>query len=297
MSTNVQLLHDAKANVGEGPAWDARTGTLWWVDILNCTVWQGGLDGPGKPFQVPDHVGAVLPAANTEELLLVMRDGFYRRNAAGELTALAAPLAQEPEIRFNDAKCDPAGRAFGGTMPYESAEGRAALFRLDVPDTATTVVPEMGLANGLGWSPDGALMYLVDSAANRVDVFDYDAGTGTMVGRRTFLQIADGDGMPDGLCVDDDGCVWLALWGAGRIRQYSPGGELLREVALPVSQPTSMCFAGTGLDTLVITTAAYGLDESQLALEPLAGGVFTFKPGCTGPAATPWQPNNPAERN
>lgn len=289
MSNNVQLLHDAKAIVGEGPNWDTRTGALWWVDILNCSVWRGDLDGPGESFQVPAHVGAVLPCADPAELLLVMRDGFHHRNAAGELTALATPLARTPHIRFNDAKCDPQGRAFGGTMAYEGGDGQAALYRLDASE-ATLVVPDMSLSNGLGWSPDGTLMYLTDSAKNRIDVFDFDSADGGLSGRRPFVQIPDGHGMPDGLCVDDDGCVWVALWGTGRIRRFTPQGQLERQIELPVSQPTSMCFAGTGLDTLVITSAAVGLTEEQLANEPFAGGLFTLEPGITGAAATPWQP-------
>jgi sugar lactone lactonase YvrE len=142
----------------------------------------------------------------------------------------------------------------------------------------------------MGWSPDGRRMYLVDTAPGVVWTFDYDGDTGEMATPRVFVRVPPGNGgAPDGLTVDDDGCVWVAMWGGSAVHRYSPRGDLDRVVHLPVSQPTSMCFAGEDLSTLVITTATYGLDEAARAREPLAGSLFTIDAGCTGPAATPWQ--------
>jgi sugar lactone lactonase YvrE len=241
------------------------------------------------------------------ELLLLLRDGFYVRGSDGDVVPLARPLAETPEIRFNDGKVDPRGRAFGGSMPYAVGPPDAVLYRLDSPGlspgdesseldspaVATPCVSGLSLSNGLGWSPDGRQMYLIDSQPGTVWRYDYDLDTGAMSDPEVLLQVSrQGGVMPDGLTVDDDGCLWVALWGAGECHRYSPDGRLDRVIALPVTQPTSMCFAGADLSTLIITTATYGLDEAALAAQPLAGGVFALDANCTGPAATPWRPTH-----
>ncbi len=296
MTPTPELFRAAAAEVGEGPAWDAATSTLVWVDILACRVWFESLDDPGasRCIEVPSHVGAALPSATEGKLLLLLRDGFHVREAGGAIHPLALPLADQPHIRFNDGKVDPRGRAYGGTMPYDVGPADAVLYRLDGAGStgwvAQPCVTGLALANGLGWSPDERTMYLIDSAPQTVWRFDYEPDTGAMSGQQVFLQIPDAVGMPDGLTVDDDGCVWVALWGGGAVHRYTPDGRLDRTIALPASQPTSMCFVGPDLSTLIITTATYGLDEATLAREPLAGALFALDAGCTGPAATPWRP-------
>lgn len=287
-----ELLRRATADVGEGPAWDAASQTLLWVDIHACEVYREDLRGGTEVTRLDRHVGAALPSAVPGEVLLLLRDGFSVLGADGMVTELSSPVADRPEMRFNDGKVDPRGRAFGGTMPYTAGTAMGALYRLDPGPVVTTCVDPLFLSNGLGWTPDGTGMYVVDSGANAVFRYAYDADTGSMSQPVTFLDVPAADGMPDGLTVDDEGAVWLALWGAGAIRRYTPDGRLDRVVELPVSQPTSMCFVGPDLSTLAITTARHALDPEALATQPFAGSLFALPAGCTGPAATPWLPLN-----
>lgn len=300
--TAIEVLQHAQAVVGEGPAWDARSQTLHWVDILTGAAHSTTLDGRTDSFTVDGHLGAVLPTADPDQLLLMMRDGFRLRGADGALRELALPLADDPDVRFNDGKVDPRGRAFGDTMAYDWQHGdpRGALYRLDAePDALTaeapiasvaTIATSARLGNGIGWSPDGSLMYFTDSGAQTIYVYDYDLDTGTAHDPRVFLEIDPSDGLPDGLCVDDDGCVWITLHGAGEVRRHTPDGIVDRSVALPATQVTSLCFVGPRLDTLAVTSARYLLGPDALAAQPLAGSVFLFDAATTGPAATPWSP-------
>lgn len=285
----VDVLRETTADVGEGPAWDAATDTLVWVDVHAGAVYRDDMWGGWQEIVVDRHVGAALPSARVGELLLVLRDGFYTHGSDGP-TAIATPVADQPAIRFNDGKVDPRGRAFAGTMPYARGELPGALYRLDPPGVATACVDPVLLSNGLGWSADERTMYLVDSAAQRVRRFAYDAESGELGQEDVFLTVDPADGMPDGLTVDHDDCLWIAFWGAGQVRRYTPNGRIDRVVDLPVTQPTSVCFAGPDLSTLVITTARYSLDGSALAAQPLAGSLFAADVRCSGPAATPWNP-------
>lgn len=285
-----EVLRQAGADVGEGPAWDAETQTLLWVDIHACELYREDLRGGTEVTTFDRHVGAAMPTATPGEVLLLLRDGFHLLRADGGVSELASPLVDRPGARFNDGKVDPRGRAFGGTMPYRAGTEMAALYRLDAGPVATEVVAPLFLSNGLGWTPDATGMYVVDSGANSVFRYDYDADTGRLARPTTFVDLERSEGMPDGLTVDDDGCVWIALWGAGALRRYTPDGRLDRTVELPVTQPTSMCFIGADLSTLAVTTARYALDDAALAEQPLAGSLFTLDVGCAGPAATPWRP-------
>jgi sugar lactone lactonase YvrE len=277
------VLLDLHLDLGEGPAWDATTGRLSFVDILAGRLCVADLDHVAHVLDVGDHVGAALPVAGGG-FLLARRDGFVRLAEDGSQEPLALPLRDAPDLRFNDAKCDPAGRAWAGTMAYDEGPGRGVLYRLD-GRRATPVVTGTGLSNGLGWSPDGRTMYFVDSVAGTVDAFDFEPASGAPTARRTVVAVESAAGVPDGMCVDDEGCLWVAVWGGWEVRRFAPDGRPLGAVRLPASQPTSACFVD---DVLVITTAAIGLGTADLAAQPHAGAVFAVRPGASGPPATPW---------
>ncbi|MBB2910870.1 sugar lactone lactonase YvrE [Streptosporangium becharense] len=276
-----------RADIGEGPAWDAVRGRLVWVDITACAVHV--LDpatGADQAVDVGVHVGAAVPTGDGE-LLLAVRDGIARLTAEGTVRMVAEVEADVPGNRMNDAKCDPAGRLWAGTMPYDSTPGVAALYRYDGA-SVVRVLDGVSLSNGLGWSPDGTVMYYIDSRTQRVDAYSYDAATGDIRDRRTVVEIDRADGTPDGMTVDDDGCLWIGLWGGGRVRRYTPDGVPDREVRLPVTQVTSCAFGGPRGDVLYITSAARGLDPAALGEQPLAGSVFAVEPGVTGRPAVPF---------
>ena len=227
------------------------------------------------------YVGAVAPYGE-DGLVAAVREGLVSLDADGTERVLAPVLADQPGLRFNDGRADRAGRFWADTLHCRMEPGQAALFRLDGAD-CTEMVGGMGLGNGLDWSPDDRTFYLVDTLARTVDAFDFDLATGTLGRRRRFLDVEAGLGGPDGLTVDADGGVWLALYGGGRVHRYTPAGLLDRVVTVPeATQTTSIGFGGPGLDILFITTARENLDPAALAQQPNAGAILAVRPGGRG---------------
>jgi sugar lactone lactonase YvrE len=263
------------AELGEGPAWDERTRRLSFVDITAGALYR--TDGTTVETLVTLDVplGAALLSEVDDDYLLVTREGF-RTLQGGPLLEV---LGDRPDLRFNDAQCDPAGRAFAGTLSMRGEPGQGTLFRLDGPQ-ATPVHQGIGLSNGLGWSPDGRTFYFADTDANRVDRFDYRDGE--LGERQDWVAVSQ----PDGLCVDADGGVWIALWDGGQVRRHTPDGRLDTVVELPVPHATSCAFAG---DLLIVTTGrATRPDGSPSA--PLAGDLFAVAPGVPGAPVARWRP-------
>ncbi|MFF8378316.1 SMP-30/gluconolactonase/LRE family protein [Streptomyces sp. NPDC015661] len=281
----------------EGPVWDTRRQELLWVDIPEGLVHRAALSPGEEPPELAHlgtlrfdrAVGAALPCASGALLaaagtsFLHLADG----RPVAEAVELAAPALPDDGIprRMNDAAVDPAGRLLAGTMAYDESPGAGALYRLD-RDGLVTLVDSVTISNGLGWSPDGTRLYYADSPTGRVDVFAYDPETGTPSDRRPFAVLDRG--VPDGLAVDSEGRVWVAVWGGGEVLAFAPDGSLHARVEVPASHVTSCAFAGPGLDVLVITTASVGLDEARLRAEPDAGRLFVCRPGATGLPTTPY---------
>lgn len=284
------LLVDARAALGEAPLWDAGAGALAWVDILAGTVFLTSADGhPMGSFDIGRPVGAALPASGGGWLLADAR-GFTTLAPNGLASALLEVLADRPDLRFNDAKCDPHGRAWAGTIAGDMAPGSGTLYRLDPGPTATPVLEGLTVSNGLGWSPDGRTMWFADSADRFVRGFDYDPDDGRLGARRHAVELQATAGKADGLCVDDEGGIWVGIWGGGAVHRYTPAGRLDTVVEVPAAHVTSCAFGGEGGTTLFITSARAGRSPEDLARQPHAGGLFVVKPGVTGPAATPWRP-------
>ena len=287
------------AQHGEGPTWDAGRGELLWVDIAGGLVRRAAVDADGTFTETGVHrggdtVGAVVPAADGGWLLAA--DGGFTHLAADGTARVLITLTGEGGTeadggtRMNDAACDPAGRFYAGTMAFDERPGASSLYRLDLDGTVTTVLDDLTVSNGIGWSPDGGTVYLADSGPGVVHAFDYDLGSGAFGDGRVLLRFEGDDGVADGLTVDDEGCLWTALWGGGQVRRWSPDGELLAVVEVPgVAQTSSCAFAGPGGDLLVVSTSAEGLDDAARAAQPDAGRLFTARPGMTGPPANPYR--------
>jgi sugar lactone lactonase YvrE len=262
------------ATVGEGPVWDKRSGLLLWVDMAQGTLHRLALgSGAHASVRVAPMLCAVAPRREGG-LVAVLGEGFALLHA-GDVPELVHAVGGVDE-RMNDAKCDPAGRLWAGTTSATGRPGRGRLVRWDAEGVAE-VWSGLDLTNGLGWSPDGSTFYLADSDARVLYSAPFDLESGVVGERRALVRFSEADGLPDGLCVDADGCIWLALWGGGEVRRYAPDGELVSTLEMPVSQPSSCAFGPGG--TLFVTSAQAGLSEERLREEPLAGSLFAYDAG------------------
>jgi sugar lactone lactonase YvrE len=266
-----EQVTDPVAHHGEGPMWDARLGRLMWVDLLRGDLLTLRDDGSVERRHVGDVAACVVPRAGGGHVVATER-GFALLDFDGDIETLP-DVWDDAGVRMNDGGCDPLGRFWCGSMAYDEAPGRASMFRLDPDHTAHLAFDGVTVSNGLAWSPDGSAAYYIDSPTRRVDVCAAD-----LTERRSFFEIPVDAGIPDGLTVDGDGGVWVALWDGSAVRHHTQDGVLDEVVELPVRRVTSCAFGGPDLDTLYISTSALGLDDP----EPSAGALFAVNPGVTG---------------
>ncbi|MFE5322504.1 SMP-30/gluconolactonase/LRE family protein [Paenibacillus sp. NPDC056579] len=280
----LELVLDAKATLGEGPCWDQRSGLLYWVDIKeNAVHAYDPHQGTNRTVHLDQMVGAAV-ARESGGLVLALQHGFHLLDMTTEqLTFLADPEKELTDNRFNDGKCDAAGRFWAGTLSFEEKEPVAALYCLETDGTVRQALDGVIVSNGLGWSPDGRTMYYVDSMTRKVSAFDFEVETGRLSGRRTIVTIPEGGGFPDGMAVDEEGMLWVAQWDGWQVSRWNPStGEQIGAIRVPAARVTSCAFGGPNNDELYITTARTGLSEESLAGQPLAGGLFRVKPGVAG---------------
>ena len=287
---------DVTALLGEGPYWRPDDDSLLWVDIprgrLHMTRVRSGATNSVELGEVsaafPALRGGILTAGGSRLTLRATRPG------EGWTGRTIAEVPAREGIRFNDASVDPAGRVWVGSMHTGEREPHGVLYRLDPGRTLTPVLKGVTVSNGLGWSPDGSRMYYADSPTRQIDMFDYDPATGEAFQRRVFADLSGVAGVPDGLTVDVDGCVWVAMWGGGELRRLTPSGRPDAVVPVPVSQPTSCAFGGPDMAELYVTTARIGLSETELAAQPLAGRLLRLRPGPVGLPSTTAQASIPS---
>jgi sugar lactone lactonase YvrE len=280
--------------LSEGPRWDGGRSELLWVDVLAGRLYRARLyaDGQLRVLQtvhVDGHLGAAAPVVGGG-YVLAAGPGFLYVDGKGAVHQLAQPEAGRTDVRMNDGACDPQGRFWAGTMAYDEAPGSGRLYRLELDGSCTQVLTGLTISNGIGWSPDGTLMYLADSGTGDVNAFDFDAATGDLGRQRTVVHISTPNAVPDGLTVDHQGNIWVALWNGGALARYHPDGSLLGTFPLPVDRPTSCAFGDAGGRTLFVTTAREGLDDAALARQPDAGRVLRLDfLGATGPPCQPYR--------
>ena len=265
----------------EGPVWSLSWGGLRWVDMLAGDVlsMSSGLDGSDSAIS-RWHVGGIAAALRPRRrggAVIAVERGFVLEDADGELNALP-DLWTDSGLRMNEGACDPDGRFYCGSMAYDKGPGRGTVYRLDADRTTSVVFGGSTISNGLAWSPDGSLAYYIDSGTRRIDVFDYATDEG-LTGRRMLVEITEGAGDPDGMTVDAQGHLWVALYAGSAVRRYRPDGVLDGIIELPVTNVTACTFAGVDLDQLVVTTSREGLPEGS---QPEAGSLFRSRPGVTG---------------
>ena len=275
MSAKPELLLQGAAEVGEGPIFLGDS--LLWVDIPAGKVYKtnlASLDTETTTFDLP--IGAVAPCENSENLALASKDGFALWSD-GTLD-IRDPFLLGRDYRMNDAKCDARGRFWGGSCQLDFQPGKGKLHRWEGGNSGTIMVESMSLPNGIGWNSDNTLMYLADSITKKVYVSEFDLADDFKPNFRELVSIDEG--VPDGLAVDMDGCIWLAVWGGSRISKISPQGKIIEDHHFPVSQPSSCAFGSDG--TLYVTSATAGISEADLMKQPLAGSLFTLATTTTG---------------
>jgi sugar lactone lactonase YvrE len=282
----VEVVADVGAVLGEGPQWVARDEAMWWVDIKGRKLFRLK-DGELSQWNTPMRLGSIIPRdgggfiAGTDQGIAAVEP------EAGRFEILFNPEADRATNRFNDAKVDRGGQLWLGTMDDEQVQASGAFYRLAADLSCTRVDDGYRITNGPAFSPDGKTVYVNDTALQRTFVCAVEED-GSLANKRVFRQWAEGEGHPDGITVDAEGCLWIAFWGAWCVRRVSPDGEVLREVRLPVSQPTAPAFGGPRLDRIYVTSARGGLSEEDLAMQPNAGALLMFEPGVVGLAERPF---------
>lgn len=285
MNTEWEVAFNLQSTLAEGPVWCSRLQILSWVDITKKQI--GFFDptsGVNKILQLSHMVGAVAPTT-AGDYLIAQQDGFYRINiTTNEIIKISCPPDHDiTQLRFNDGKCDPLGRFWAGTMALDFAKEAGSLYCLEPSGRLTTKLSQVTVSNGITWSHDKRLMYYIDSVTGTIDSFDFHNESGAIYNRKVVIRIDPYMGVPDGMTIDADGMLWIALWGGGSVICGNPvNGEILTKISLPATNVTSCTFGGKDLKSLYITTAREGLSAIQNLQQPLAGAVFVAQPGVAG---------------
>lgn len=280
--------------LGEGVRWDGQRQELLRVDILAGLVHRERIDPEGdivpvRVYDIGGTVGAVAPVDGGDGWLLA-RDSDFVHLAGDGTTRVVAEVAPAG-TRMNDGACDPGGRFWAGTLADDHHAGGGALYRLDGQGRCERVLDGLTISNGLGWSTDGRTMYLVDSGPRVVYAFDFDPVGGTVSRQRVVVALGEEEGAPDGMTVDATGDLWVAIYGGGAVRRYTPAGELRQVLHVPAEQATCCAFAGPGLHRLYVTTATEGWSGQRRRSEPGAGLVYRFETDSFGTPARPFRPD------
>jgi len=297
-AVDIVLVDGTADEIGEGPVWlpggleildrDSRaqenhdTAALMRVDIGEpAIIVLDPVTGMERRRLTDGPVGFAQPRTGGGLVAGVGRQIALLPDLGGPVRYIAEVEADHPGNRFNDAVCDPQGRLWAGTIAL-GTPGTAALYRMVAGEEPEVAIPDVTISNGMDWDRDATRLYYIDSATHRVDAIDFDLDRGRLGQRRPFVAIDPADGMPDGLCVDADGGVWVALFGGGAIRRYRPDGTLDLHLPVPVTNPTSLAFGGPDLADLYVTSARVALTPEQLADEPQAGALLRLRPGVLG---------------
>jgi len=285
----VTCVANARSLLGEGPCWDSRDQVLYWVDILKPALHRFNPATGEDEARAMDSMVSLVAPRSRGGLVVAAQNGIVQLDfETGRRIPFAHPEEARPANRYNDGRCDRRGRLWVGSLDMGTAPNRGSLFRVDPDGNWQRMDSGFTISNGIGFSPDDTSMYFVDSGRRTVYVYDFDVERGEIAHRRPFIELADGQGSPDGLTVDAEGFVWLAIWDGWTVIRYDPDGRVAMRVPLPVPRPTSCCFGGPDLRTLYITSASVRLPEQALADAPLSGALFACVPGVSGLPETPF---------
>lgn len=275
------LILDVRAELGEGPVWDVGAQELVWVDLVMGRVHRFSPSmGTGSVLDLGSPVGAA-GLRQDGGLVLAMVDRFSLTDGQGNVSDVPDFSVDRATVRFNDGKVGPDGSFYAGTLHWEETEPLGSLYRLSPDGSVEQVAAGITVSNGLDWSLDGSVLYHADTPTHQVRRFSVDQASGALRDMGAPLEVPP-PGSPDGLTIDAEGCIWVALWGGWQVRRYDPGGRLLAIVDVPVAHVTSVAFGGPHMDEMYITTARFGRTQRQLLGETHAGSIFCCRPGVTG---------------
>ena len=280
----VELVTGTQSGLGEGAIWNSRTSQLFWVDITGkiLNIYTPRL-GVNRELYVGQMIGTVVPA-KTGRALVALENGLYFLDPeTGTKSLIVDPEEEIEGNRFNDGKCDPAGRLWAGTMSTEGKPGKGTLYRLDPDSSVHRMVTGVSVSNGIAWSNDHTRMYYVDTPTRKVMGYDYNNATGEISNPSPVIEVPAEMGYPDGMTIDSEGNLWICLWGGAAVGCWNPGtGELLRKIGVPAKNVTSCAFGDADLGTLYITTARVDTSPEELRIYPNAGSLFKVRAGITG---------------
>lgn len=265
-----------EAILGEGPVWDDEQQILWWVDIMSGRLHKyDPATGKNIFFEMNEHTGAAVLRRNGG-MILALKSGFYFFDEkTGEKDPVADPESHLPGNRFNDGKCDPDGRFWAGTMSYDVEKGAGSLYCLDQDLNVNKKLSGITISNGLAWNSRGDRFFFIDTPTGNIGLFEYDKKSGEITGGEVITHIDKKAGFPDGMTIDAEDKLWVALYGGGKVIRINPeNGETEFEVQLPVPKPTSCTFGGKNLDELYITTCREYLTPEELEKYPHSGSLF-----------------------
>ena len=278
-----EVVVEKPARLGEGAIWDSGRSVLFWVSILDQELYAyDPSTGNNRTIPTCQAVGTVVPHAGAG-VIVALHNGFATLDLESEkIVPIADPERDIPSNRFNDGKCDPAGRLWAGTMAFDATPDAGALYCLDTNRSIIEKIAPVTISNGIVWNSRCDTMYYIDTATNNVRAYDYDLDSGAIANERIVVINNEGGGF-DGMAIDSEDNLWIAVFHGGGVRCYNPeSGLMIRELSLPVTNVTSCAFGGNDLDELYVTCAREGLSENDLAKQPLAGSLFRLKPGVQG---------------
>lgn len=287
MAEAVRCIADVRANVGEGPVWVAPEQAVYWVDNKGRKVFRLGEDGECRSFETPFEVCCLAPMASGGFIAGTDRGFATLDLASSRFEVIGNPKEEPPGNRFNDGKTDPQGRFWSGTMDNREESASGSLYRLEPDLVWTRMDSGYRVTNGPAFDAPRGRMYHSDSALQTVFAFELSP-SGELSGKRVFAQFGEGDGYPDGMTVDSDGCLWVCFWDGWCLRRISPEGKVVDKIPMPVQRPTSCTFAGPGLDRLYVTSARRGIDSDSLGMQPCAGGLFLLEAAARGVPQVPF---------
>jgi sugar lactone lactonase YvrE len=275
----IEVVVPHRCLVGEGPVWDPKRKAICWLDIIDGDIHEC-IPGEGKfrSIRVNQMIGSFAVCKNGGSIAGLKHGVGFIDRETGKTDIFADPESDLPENRFNEGKCDPAGRFWVGTMAHSFATGVGSLYRVDNDKTITKQIPGVTISNGIAWSADHKTMYYIDTLTTQVVAFNYDKASGAINDKRIVIQIPEGEGRPDGMTIDNEGMLWVAHWDGWRVTRWDPAtGEKLLTIHIPAAKVSSCTFGGENFEDLYITTARVGLTEDQIKDQPLAGSLFVWR--------------------